>query len=64
MKVKVKFLINIWPYKKGDIGEIEEKKANFLWDKIEIIQDKKENKIIQKNKKNKAILKPKKAKWL
>ena len=64
MKVKVKFLINIWPYKKGDIGEIEENKANFLLDKIEIIQDKKQNKIIQKNKKNKAILKPKKAKWL
>jgi hypothetical protein len=30
MKVKVKFLINILPYKKGDIGEIEENKANFL----------------------------------
>ena len=63
MKVKVKFIRPVYPYKSWDVGYIEEKKVKYFKDQVEVIQEKQEVKQVKK-KKNKAILKPKSTKWL
>ena len=63
MKVKVKFIRPVYPYKSWDVGYIEEKKVKYFKDQVEVIQEKQEVKQVKK-KSNKAILKPKSTKWL
>ena len=38
MKVKVKFIRPVYPYKSWDIGYIDEKKAKHLKNQVEIVQ--------------------------
>ena len=77
-KVRVKFIRPVYPYKSWDIGYIEEKKAKYFKNQVEIaeyIEEEKEAKPEKevkpvkkrkqvKKKSNKAILKPKNTKWL
>ena len=41
-KVKVRFLRPIYPYKSGEIGYIDEKKAKYFKKQVEIIKEQKE----------------------
>ena len=69
-KVKVRFLRPVYPYKSGEIGYIDEKKAKHLKNQVEIVQEEKEEKEQKpakrkqvKKKSNKAILKNDNTKW-
>ena len=75
MKVKVKFIRPVYPYKSWDIGYIDEKKVKHLKNQVEIVQEEKEvkpEKEVQpvkkrkqvKKKSNKAILRNNNTKWL
>ena len=62
--MKVKLLRPIYPYKSGDIIEMNEKKYEYFKNQVEKVVEKKQIKKKQIKKwKNKAILKNKNTKW-
>lgn len=70
-KIKVKFLRPIYPYNSGEVGYIEEKKAKYFKNQVEIIQEEKKEEKKEEvkpkkvnKKKNKAILHNDNNKWL
>ena len=72
MKVKVKFIRPVYPYKSWDVAYIDEKKAKHLKNQVEIAEyteeeeekpEKPAKKKQVKKKSNKAILKNDNTKW-
>lgn len=75
MKVKVKFIRPVYPYKSWDVAYIDEKKAKYFKNQVEIVQEEKEVKPGEevkpvkkrkqvKKKSNKAVLNNNNTKWL
>ena len=52
-KVKVRFIRPVYPYKSGEIGFIDEKKAKYFKNQVEIVQEEKEVKPAKKKKTSK-----------